>query len=222
MTRPDYHLNYLRELCEQNRRLFDSPYLWQFGADEAPLNARQRLSQFRRTSLEIGFGHGEVLEALVQKYPDTGFVGIERRPARVKKALKRLHRIKANNALLIRINLELIEKPLFAEGSFDEVLINHPDPWPKRRHEQHRFFKPATMDWLASLLGPTGSVEVASDDAAYFFGILRMFEEDARLVSVLPAPFYTKEPIEERVMSRFERRVRGTGGPVWILRFLKR
>jgi len=222
MGRPGYLVNYVAALCEQNGRLFDSPFVWQFNPEELPLNPRQQFPQARRAFLEIGFGHGEVLEELVQRHPDTGFVGIERRPVRVKKALKRLHRVRATNALLIRANLELIANPLFVQGSFDEILINHPDPWPKRRHERHRLFRPETLDWLAYLLSAGGAVEVASDQAEYFFRILGLFEEEARFGSLLPPPFYTDKPLPGRVMSRFEKRVRAAGRPVWILRFARK
>ena len=218
---PDYLSNYLGNLCAQNRSLFDSPLVWQFEAQELPLDPRARFSWARSTFLEIGFGHGEVLEELVQRQPDTGFVGIERRPARMRRALKRLHRKGAENAALIRANLDLIDQPLFTPGAFDMILINHPDPWPKQRHEHHRFLRRTTMDWLARILAQGGVIEVTSDQAAYFFNILNLFETDARFESLLPPPFYCSEPIPGRPMSRFEKRKRSGGEVVRLLRFAR-
>ncbi len=216
-----YYRNYLDSLSRQNRQLFDSPLVWQFDAADLPLDPSYVFPNARRILLEIGFGHGEVLEELVQKQPDTGFVGIERRPPRVNKALKRLHRTGCANVRLIRANLDLISAPLFAPESFDEILINHPDPWPKRRHEHHRFFRALRMEWLAFILKPGGSIDVASDQSAYFFEILRLFEEDGRFSSLLPPPFYTNDPLPDRPMSRFEKRCRSQGLTVRILRFRK-
>jgi tRNA (guanine-N7-)-methyltransferase len=218
----DYHRKYLQNLCRQNRILFDSLYVWQFDPGEVPLNPRERFAGLRRTYLEIGFGHGEVLEELAARHPEVGFVGLERRPARVRKALKRLHRTGSNNVALIRVNLDLLEGPLFREGSFDEILVNHPDPWPKRRHEHHRFFRPATMDWLAHSLAPGGVIEVASDQADYFFHILHLFETDRRFASALPPPWYADQPLEDRPVSRFERKKRAAGIPVRRLRFTRK
>jgi len=219
---PDFLANYLPNLCVQNRRFFESPYVWQFEPSDLPLDPRRRFPTARRACLEIGFGHGEVLEQLVQRHPETAFIGIERRPARVRKTLKRLHRAAVENCLLIRANLELIERPIFTPEAFDEILINHPDPWPKRRHEHHRFFRRETVTWLTHLLAAGGAIEVASDQRDYFFHILRLFEEDSRLSSSLAPPGYSREPIAGRVMSRFEKRVRAAGNPVWILRFQKK
>jgi tRNA (guanine-N7-)-methyltransferase len=220
-SRPAFLANYLANLCAENKRRLDSPFVWHFEPDDLPLAPRRLLAGCDRLFLEIGFGHGEVLEQLCQRHPEIGFVGIERRPARVRRTLKRLHRIKADNCRLIRANLELIEGPLFAPESFDEILINHPDPWPKRRHGHHRFFQPRALDWLCHLLSPKGYVEVASDQAEYFFSILRLFEKDERWISDLPAPFYTRDPLPHRALSRFERRVRAAGQPVRILRVRK-
>ncbi|RJP77739.1 MAG: hypothetical protein C4524_07565 [Candidatus Zixiibacteriota bacterium] len=217
----EYHREYLRNLCRQNRTLFYSPLVWQFDPADTPLDPRALFAGRDRIFLEIGFGHGEVLEELVREHPRTGFVGLERRPARVRKALKRLHRLGGDNVRLIRVNLDLVEGPLFREGSFDEILINHPDPWPKRRHEHHRFFRRATVDWLARLLVPGGVVEVTSDQAEYFFHILHLFETDPRFASVLPPPLYTGQSVEGRPVSRFERKKRAAGIPVRLLRFVK-
>jgi len=175
---PAYLKDYLPHLCAQNRRLFESPHVWQFEPSDLPLEPRRRFPAAQCAFLEIGFGHGEVLEQLVQQHPETVFIGIERRPARVRKALKRLQRIAAENCWLIRVNLDLLEMPIFKPGAFDEILINHPDPWPKRRHEHHRFFRRESMTWLTNLLAAGGTIEVASDQREYFFHILRLFEKD--------------------------------------------
>lgn len=217
----DYYRNYVESLSRQNRQLFTSPLVWQFDTADLPLKPSHVFPNVCCLFLEIGFGHGEVLEELVQKRTDTGFIGIERRPPRVNKALKRLHRTGCPNVRLIRANLDLIPAPLFAPESFDEILINHPDPWPKRRHEHHRFFRAARMDWLASILKSGGTIEVASDQSAYFFEILRLFQEDSRFSSLLPPPFYSDDPLPDRPMSRFEKRCRSQGSTVRILRFRK-
>ena len=218
----DYHSGYLKRLCEQNRALFDSPYIWRFEPDDLPLNPRRHFRHCRGTFLEIGFGHGEVLEALIPLHPGVGFIGIERRPARVRKALKRLRRIGAAHTALIRVNLELCRHRLFAPGSFDEILINHPDPWPKRRHLHHRFFRPDTVDWLAGLLARGGCIEVASDHDEYFFHILHLFEVDPRFESRLKPPFYSSDPMPDRPMSRYEKKKRAAGVIVRLLRFTKK
>jgi tRNA (guanine-N7-)-methyltransferase len=216
-----YRAQYKQRVARQNKDLFDSQLVWTFAADELPLNVRESFPEYKSILLEIGFGHGEVLEQLVQQDPQKLFIGIERRPYRVKKALKRLHRIGAANARLLRVNLELLQRELFAEDSFDEILINHPDPWPKKRHKHHRFFCEATLAWLSRLLIPGGKIEVASDHTEYFFSILHLFEKDRIFESELPPPFYTSEVIPGRPQSRFEIRKRSAGKIVRILAFRK-
>ncbi|MFH1862339.1 MAG: tRNA (guanosine(46)-N7)-methyltransferase TrmB [bacterium] len=217
----DYQTDYWGIVGKQNQNLFDSPLLWQFDLSVLPLDIRSIFPTSRRTFLEIGFGHGEVLEELARRHPDTGFIGIERRPYRVKKAIKRLQRSGAQNVRLIRINLELFRERLLTPESFDEILVNHPDPWSKRRHEHHRLFQPKMLDWLAQLLKPGGKLDIASDHAEYFFHILHLFERDGRFESLFPPPFYTSHRLPGRPVSRFEQRKRAEGLKVWILQVRK-
>ncbi|MCX6641360.1 MAG: hypothetical protein NTW14_12925 [bacterium] len=216
-----YRENYVRRVSEENHLVFDSPYFWDVEPEDLPLDPRRRLPGFERAFLEIGFGHGEVLEQLIQQYPRTAFIGIEKRPYRVRKALKRLKRIGSPNAALLRLNLDLIDGPLFFPGSFDHILINHPDPWPKPRQKHHRFFDVQRVEWLTALLTKGGTLKVASDHTEYFFHILGLLELNPDLESHLPAPFYTSWPEPDRPMSRYERNRRAAGEIVRMLRFTK-
>lgn len=217
--RGDYRSHYLANLCRKNRQIFDSDNVWVFEPQDVPLDPRRRFSDLKHTFLEIGFGHGEVLEELAVNHPDIGFVGIERRPSRVKRALKRLQRSGAKNVQLLRINMELIDLPLFKPASFDRILVNHPDPWPKMRHEHHRFFRPDAADWFADVLASEGILEIVSDYAEYFFRILRLFEQNNRFESSLPPPFYTADHLPERPVSRYERKKRACGETVRTMIF---
>ncbi|MBU1880975.1 hypothetical protein KKA08_03000, partial [bacterium] len=163
---------YLARICDQNVDIFDDKYHWNFQPEDLPLDPRAEFAHCKRTFLEIGFGHGEVLEELIPRHPDTGFIAIERRPPRVRKCLKRMQRVGEQRAKLMRVNLELLRRRLFVPGSFDDILINHPDPWPKSRHGHHRLFQAETIDWLEDILIAGGIVEVASDHTEYFFTIL--------------------------------------------------
>ncbi len=221
-ARSYYRSNYVRRLCEQNRIHFDSPHVWNFGPEDLPLQPRSVFPNCVSTLLEIGFGHGEVLEEMIPANPTIAFFGIERRLSRVKRALKRLNRIGADNTRLLRLNLELLRDPLFIPGSFDQILINHPDPWPKERHGHHRFLNGDTIRWFANVLRPSGYVEVASDHPAYFFTILRHLEKSQHFESELPPPFYTTEVFPNRVVSRFEKKKRRAGKAVRLLKFTRK
>jgi len=116
--------------------------------------------------VDLGFGRGELLEALARSDPERAFLGIERSMKRVLKLTRRLAKGELENVRLVQASAEAAVAEL-APGSVAGFWINFPDPWPKKRHQRRRLLQPAFVGAIAERLVPGGFLEVATDHEEY-------------------------------------------------------
>ena len=141
-----------------------------------PLDAKQLYPGYASYSLELGSGWGEFALELSQKNPDSLYIALDKKKYRIKKSLKEQTQKKIPNLRWMVCNLEWIFNGLFEKESFDNIFINFPDPWPKSRHQKHRFVGPELIDELTCITKPGGSLEFATDSWSYIQDVLPVFE----------------------------------------------
>jgi tRNA (guanine-N7-)-methyltransferase len=104
--------------------------------------------------------------------------------------------------------------------SLDEVLIQFPDPWPKKRHHKRRLIQPEFSLLAAGRLRPGGALRLATDWEAYALHIqdvlnacplLRNSSADG---GAIPRPQW-REP------TKFEQRGQRLGHGVWDFEFIR-
>jgi tRNA (guanine-N7-)-methyltransferase len=117
--------------------------------------------------VEIGFGNGEHLVRLAQKYPDKNFVGIEASWESVQRALRRIAQARISNVRLLLVDARTALDRLFREKSIDQIYSLFPCPWPKKRHAKHRLFANAFLKILNNRLARGGKVLIITDDKPY-------------------------------------------------------
>ncbi len=143
--------------------------------------------------LEIGFGSGEYLSALLRQYPNIGFIGAEpyingmaaflkslKSPlppgerVRVRghseeKTLTPALSLKGEGAINIPNNIRvLMDDALLlvhalTDSSIDKIYVLNPDPWPKKRHHKRRIINQENLDQFARILKPGGELIMATD-----------------------------------------------------------
>ena len=87
--------------------------------------------------VEIGSGNGFFLAELARRNPDWNVLGIEIRYKRTVLCAKKIEAAGVSNALITRYDAWYLDD-LFEDGSLAGLYVNHPDPWPKVRHEKNR------------------------------------------------------------------------------------
>ncbi len=166
--------------------------------------------------LEIGFGNGEVLAAMAEERPDTGFFGIEVWRPGLGALLREAAAKDLSNVRVIREDAAEVV-PRIAAASLDKVLILFPDPWPKKRHHKRRLVQPAFAAALARALRDGGLLHLATDwpscartmrDAIAATGCFRERDGDGEAPSWRPR-------------SRYERRARALRRPIYNLLYQK-
>jgi tRNA (guanine-N7-)-methyltransferase len=130
---------------------------------------RQHLPQpSRPLELEIGCGKGKFLLAKSQKQMDTTFIGLDWSWKWMKVGVERAQKQQRENIH-------------FYQGEAMDFLCNHitlesvktlhlyfPDPWPKKKHNKRRIFKPAFIQRVFDILIPGGHLSVATDYLDYY------------------------------------------------------
>ncbi len=112
--------------------------------------------------LEIGFGHGEHVSALMRQNPDTGYLAAE---AFINGMSAFLNDIKDDPRGNIRVLMDdamIIAKSLKPK-SLDGIYLLNPDPWHKKRHHKRRIINQKNLDIFARILKPKGKLIMTSD-----------------------------------------------------------
>ena len=173
---------------------------------------------FRRVAplhVDLGCGEGSFLCALAERHPDENFLGIERVSRRAIKACRRARALE--NVRVLHLDTLYALRCLFPESSVAVFYLLFPDPWPKRRHNQRRL---VTIDFLTAIevaLEQDGIFRIATDHLDYFRRIERLLERahlersSCSSLEVLPSDHI------ELPLSKFERRFRDAGAPIYRL-----
>lgn len=122
---------------------------------------------FTQVVAELGVGSGRLLCALAQAHPSYFFVGVDLYYKPLNRTAKKLYRAHVQNAALVRFNV--VQPALvFPDHYLEGVIVNFPDPWPKKKHARHRFFYGPVAGHLKKILKPGGWVFLQTDQEFYF------------------------------------------------------
>ncbi|MDX1959342.1 MAG: methyltransferase domain-containing protein [Leptospiraceae bacterium] len=124
--------------------------------------------------LELGSGWGEVAVELASKNPETGFLLMEKKINRVENTIKLLEKQNLSNIKFLNLNFNWFLEEVFLENSFDEILLNFPDPWPKAKHHKHRSFDEEFFESILKILKPDSRFRFATDFAPYGRKVIRL------------------------------------------------
>jgi len=81
--------------------------------------------------LELGCGKGEYTVQLGEKYPETNFIGVDIKGARLHTGAKQALGKQLKNVAFLRTNIEGIDR-FFAPGEVAEIWLTFPDPQMKK------------------------------------------------------------------------------------------
>ncbi|WP_333829947.1 tRNA (guanine(46)-N(7))-methyltransferase TrmB [Pararhodobacter sp.] len=116
--------------------------------------------------LEIGFGGGEHMVHMAQRYPQVRLIGCEPFVNGIAMALGRMRDAPVPNLRLHPGDARDLFDVL-PEGCLERVFLNYPDPWPKSRHHRRRFVTPEHLLPLARCCAPGAEFRVATDIPDY-------------------------------------------------------
>jgi tRNA (guanine-N7-)-methyltransferase len=115
-----------------------------------------------QTWMEIGFGNGAHLLALLERFDNINFLGAEPFINGMAAFLKDLPTAHEPRIRVLMDDALLLIKSL-ADETLDRLYILNPDPWPKTRHHKRRIVNPKNLEAFARVLKPGAQIVMATD-----------------------------------------------------------
>ncbi len=177
--------------------------------------------------LEIGFGNGEHLAALLRAHPENGYIGIEPYINGMAAFLKDIYSHSRHSGagrnlddmeqedpglrrgdVLDNIRVLMDDAMLLCENlsdnSLDGIYVLNPDPWPKTRHHKRRIINKQNLDIFARILKPGGALIMSTDvDALAEWMVTEAFTHPAFEWSAESADDWRKAP-KDWIKTRYE------------------
>lgn len=154
--------------------------------------------------IEIGCGKGEFISQYPNIHPEWNFLGFEGREKRIRNILKKIDPQKNPNVRIIRLMVDARITQIIPPQSVQGVYIQHPDPWPKKRHHKRRLIQQDFLDALASILAPDALVHISTDHAEYANWIAEEFVKNPNFLSLHDQPIQAKPSMDHHIETWYE------------------
>lgn len=110
--------------------------------------------------LELGCGHGDYTVGLARVYPDTNYIGVDIKGARMWQGAKQATAEGLTNVAFLRTNIELLPN-FFASDEVDGLWITFPDPQMKKATK--RLTSTYFMERYRQLLRDNATIHLKTD-----------------------------------------------------------
>ncbi|KAA6318507.1 tRNA (guanine-N(7)-)-methyltransferase [termite gut metagenome] len=127
--------------------------------------------------LELGCGRGEYAVRLGKLFPDTNFIAVDIKGARMWSGASESLEVGMKNVAFLRTNIEIIDR-FFAKNEITEIWITFPDPQMKKTTK--RLTSTYFMERYRKFLIPSGMIHLKTD-SNFLFAYTRCMIEKNRL-----------------------------------------
>jgi tRNA (guanine-N7-)-methyltransferase len=161
--------------------------------------------------LEIGSGKGEFISGYSLLHQDWNFIGFELKSKRIDIILRKLDLEMHENVRLATFMIDKSIGQIIPDDSVHGVFIQHPDPWPKRKHFKRRLVQKEFLDALSQIIKTGGIVQVSTDHTEYAQWIWKEFSGRQDFVARNSEGMSTKPMLGEHIITYYEREQRRLG-----------
>jgi tRNA (guanine-N7-)-methyltransferase len=211
---------YLKKINSDSRKYFEfNDRILEVKDEDIPLNFAKIFGNSDPVKFEIGFGNGESLIKLAKRHPGINYFGIDRKMDRVRITLKKLNKSeKLPNLMIARMGTDYIDQ-IVPDGSCEEVIMNFPDPWPKKKHHKNRTINADFLIIIHNMLKPGGCFRFASDHQEYSEEVYSVLEESELFENCYMQPY--KDESRDRIETQFEMHKKREGFNIHYIKFRK-
>lgn len=202
----------LRHIQGAEESIASSPYVVQ--APEQYKGAWGKLfGSNRPLHIEVGMGKGRFIMELAARNPDINYVGIERYPSVLLRALQKRRSLELDNICFICIDAKTLGD-IFAPGEVNRIYLNFSDPWPKDRHAKRRLTSPEFMAVYDRVLADAGTVEFKTDNRGLFEYSLESIPAAGWKLDATTLDLHSSPMAQGNVMTEYEMKFSAKGNPI--------
>lgn len=169
--------------------------------------------------IEYCSGNGAWIVENARQQPNINWIAIEIRYDRARKIWSKIKNHSLKNLVVIWGEGAKVTNEFLPSDVIQEVFINFPDPWPKRRHWNKRIIQQPFLAAIHRILTPAGKFTFVTDDPTYSQILLDEMEQFQKFKNVHPEGFIDVK--EGYGSSYFEELWRAKGRKIRYHEFLK-
>lgn len=147
----------------------------------------------RPVKVEYCSGNGDWICAKAKLEPHINWVAVEKQFVRARKIWSKSKNEQLDNVLVLCGEGYTATHHYFPTESIQDVFINFPDPWPKRRHAKHRIIQSAFLQEAWRILQAEGTFTFVTDDKDYSLLFIKEMAKCPGFQSCLEAPYFITE-----------------------------
>lgn len=144
-------------------------------------------------AIEYCSGNGAWIVEKALENPGINFVAVEKKFDRVRKIHGRMRRMGVTNLFIVYGEGLRFTKEYVKQGSVEQVYINFPDPWPKRRHWDNRIMQGVFLLEMQRILRKGAQLTFVTDDEPYSEAVLKEISKHPAFKPLFPLPHYVHE-----------------------------
>lgn len=144
-------------------------------------------------NIEYCSGNGAWIAGKAAAHPCLNWVAIERKFPRARKIWSKIKNLNLKNLVVICGEGHHVTTRYFPMGSVNEIYINFPDPWPKKKHWKNRLIQTSFVEELHRILKLNGHMTFVTDDVPYSEWTIEKMLANPGFKSHYQTPFHVTE-----------------------------
>lgn len=161
--------------------------------------AREVFKNSQRIVLELACGRGEYSNALGALYPQSNYLGIDIKGARLWKGASDALENGLTNVAFFRAQIDHLEQ-FFEAGEISELWITFPDPQPQISRERKRLTSPKFLDIYRKICKQDTLVNLKTDSTLLYDYTKQVIEEQGLEILEDNSDIYSKSEIKPELM----------------------
>ncbi len=150
---------------------------------------------------------------LAKNNPQTNYLGIERYPSVLLRAIAKREDLNLSNIYFLCMDARTLTE-VFALEEVSRIYLNFSDPWPKDRHAKRRLTSPEFMKVYDQILKRDGVIEFKTDNQKLFAYSLESIPAAGWKISAYTLDLHHSPMAEGNVMTEYETKFSNMGNQI--------